>query len=1049
MMNERTEDDQAVSTAGLAEASRRFVAAGAGPGGRSSQQAPGTVKPDGTSRRAVPALPDIRLVAPEATPEAPRGQGETDEADRTERPVPATGDAMRRILDRLRRRFGLDFGLYEASAIGRRIRRRAELRGRPELDDYARLIQGDEVELDQLCDDLLVGVTTFFRDAEAFAALDRRFLEPRLDDMRPDRPIRIWVPGCATGEEAYSIAMLLAERAAERRLEPSFKIFATDIHRRSLEAAACGSYSVESVRDLSPALVDRYFEPIGNRLQIRPGLRRHLLFSRHDLLQDPPFTRLDLISCRNILIHLCTPAQRRTMGLFLFALDADGGLFLGPGETPGEFGGHFRPLDQRWRLFAKLPAQALAGRRQPAAPGLPNDVATMQWTAFDRCHLLPAYDRLLARYAPPSLLVDRSGVVLHVFGDAQRFLRLRDGLFSQRLVDLVEDELRVVVGDTLERCLRLDAEVVARPVALPDRVHGEDTSVVVSIEPLGSDPARMPYLTVAFDTLPASVAPERAAAPPDDPEMVDEEPQTAETEQQRRIVELTPLESEMDELWRSPRIGTILLDAELRIRRFTPAAGELFNLLPHDCGRPLADVACRFADDGLHQDMAAVLGGARPIERALLPVDGRIRLTSIQPFLANCSRIEGLVLTFVDVKAPRRAEAETPGLQPASADRSRHQRAPSQQTAQEQANLELAFAIGGMSYVAIDIARGLIDGGPLLARLLGERPGEGGWPLDAFLAVLEDADADRLRGLFRHSDGPELAIDEELALLEHEDLLAVRLVGRLRHEEGPLLAGILADITERRRGEDLSNRRAADLAAVNRQLEQFTHLVSHDLKSPLRGVHHIASFLRDDLGDAASPEVLQHLDRLERQIAKMSRMLDDLQAYAHADRTAGRGEMVDIAALVVELGELLGVPDGIRLEVDAEPSRITTDRTALALVLRNLVDNGVKHHDGEAGRIIVRARREARGRMRFLVADDGPGIAPAQRKQVFELFRTTGGKGDGSGMGLAFVRRAVQRHGGRIWIEDAPAGLAAPGRGVAFVFNWPLHAERASGRRSR
>lgn len=528
-----------------------------------------------------------------------------------------------------------------------------------------------------------------------------------------------------------------------------------------------------------------------------------------------------------------------------------------------------------------------------------------------------------------------------------------------------------------------------------------------------------------------------------------EELHTVSADHQRKIDELRRLTSDMDNLLRSTGIGAIFVDADLCVRRFTPAAGELFNLLAHDCGRPIAHVTCRFADDWLQQDLEAVLMGAMEIEREVVLGKGHIYLMRIQPYLDGPDTIEGVVLTFVDVTALRQAEAETRRLQLALADRGRDERAQSEQTAEEQANLELAFAIGGMSYVAIDIALGLIDGGPLLGKLLGEQPGEGGWPLDAFFAALEDADAERLRGLLGHSSGSELPIDEELALLEHEELLAIRLVGRLRQDKGPLLAGILADITERRRGEDLLNRRAADLAAANRQLEQFTHLVSHDLKSPLRGVHHIASFLREDLGAAAAPEVLQHLDRLERQIAKMSRMLDDLQAYAHADRTAGRGDTVDVAALVAELGELLGVPDGIRLEVDAEPSRITTDRTALALVLRNLVDNGVKHHDLETGRIIVRARREARGRMRFLVADDGPGIAPAQRKQVFELFRTTGGKGAGSGMGLAFVRRAVQRHGGRIWIEDAPAGLAAPGRGVAFVFNWPLHAERANGRRGK
>lgn len=490
----------------------------------------------------------------------------------------------------------------------------------------------------------------------------------------------------------------------------------------------------------------------------------------------------------------------------------------------------------------------------------------------------------------------------------------------------------------------------------------------------------------------------------------------------------------------SPALIAMVEGEAHRLAIANPRMKALFGDRPWR-DRPLAELCPELARNGAiaAYDRVYETGAGEILPEIPLAgeVAGELRYftTLLQPRRDDAGRVTGVITLAFDttelVRARRRAEA-------LAIDQSL-----------QQTSLDLAFAVGGMGYVAIDLAARRIDGGPLLERLLGAPDKSGGWPLDSLLRALEDGDAGRLRNMLETVQDGATPIDAELSLADHEDVVAIRLVGRLQRTPAAVLIGIVADITERRRSEDLLNRRAADLAAANRQLEQFTHLVSHDLKSPLRGVHHLASFLREDLGASASPAVLGHLDRLERQIAKMSRMLDDLQAYAHADRAAGRGEMVDIGALVVELAELLGVPDTIRLEVDATPSRVTTDRTALALVLRNLIDNAVKHHDRENGRIAVRARRDGRARLRVVVIDDGPGIAAKQRDAVFELFRSAGGKGAGSGMGLAFVRRAVLRHGGRIWIEDAPDGFAEPGRGVAFTFTWPLPLERSGGRRAK
>ncbi len=351
------------------------------------------------------------------------------------------------------------------------------------------------------------------------------------------------------------------------------------------------------------------------------------------------------------------------------------------------------------------------------------------------------------------------------------------------------------------------------------------------------------------------------------------------------------------------------------------------------------------------------------------------------------------------------------------------------------ASLDQVLAIGGMSHFTLDLAAGRIAGGPLIKRLLGEPDCGDAFSVTRLLDGLDERTGRQLAAVLANPPRPDDTVDLELATADRGAIATFRLVGRIRADPMPILAGVLVDESVQRHEDGRVRRRASDRDAAS-QLEQFTTIVSHDLKSPLRGVHHLARFLRVDLADAASPQVLEHLDKLDRQVAKMSRMLDDLQAYVQVDRTAGKVETVDLEELGEELGELVGLPDDFTLDIDVEPLLVETDRAALSLVLRNLLDNGCKHHDRSAGTLRLEARPDGRGRLKFMVVDDGPGIPPCYRKRVFKQSQRLGGTEPGSGIGLALVKRAVKRQGGRIWIADAPAGSAE--RGVAFCFTWPL-----------
>ncbi len=257
------------------------------------------------------------------------------------------------ILRQLERRFGVNFSYYKRSTVGRRLRRRALLNGLQDLGEYAKLLGSDPGELEYLYADLLIGVTAFFRDKAAFSSLSTTVIPKLAGQMSSNRQLRIWVAGCASGEEPYSIAILLSEYALENNLALNVKIFATDIHYGSLEKAGLGIYPAASLKEMPEALRDRYFEQEGEHYQVKTSLRRLIVFSRHSLIKDPPFNHLDLITCRNLLIYLDEAAQRKVLAHFHFALVKGGVLFLGPSETTGSLQEEFDLIDSRWRIFCK------------------------------------------------------------------------------------------------------------------------------------------------------------------------------------------------------------------------------------------------------------------------------------------------------------------------------------------------------------------------------------------------------------------------------------------------------------------------------------------------------------------------------------------------------------------------------------------------------------------------------------------------------------------------------------------------------------------------
>ena len=632
-------------------------------------------------------------------------------------------DPAKHAFNIMRDKYGTDFGYYKEATLRRRFERRAQLSG-SDQEAYARSLEQDPAELDALYADLLIDVTAFFRDRKAFEAIEKHAIRPLGKLMTHDRQIRVWIPGCSSGEEAYSFAIAFAEYARENNLPLNVKILATDIHQRSLGAAAQGIYAKENLKGLSEDQIERYFEKHVDYYQINQNLRRLVVFSQHNLLRDPPFTRMDIVSCRNVLIYFLEEAQRKTLALFHFALTVNGVLFLGPSESLGHLEDEFDTLDRRWNIFKKLrdtrlvEATSLLPRdsktNRPSdlhVPFLTGRNGTLQ--RFQRAHS-EALELLVKQYAPSGFLLNKRGEVIHVFGSAGEYVKIDGGIFSNKIIDLIDPQLRLAVTTGLEQLSSAKKRNFERRVIITNENEIDD-SVTVSLRsltetsfalghvlltletisiPMGKDDAPLPKyldsteassllrqriidleadLQATEESLQSMVeelqtsneelqatneelmaSNEELQSTNEELHSVNEELYTVSAEHQRKIDELTVLTDDMNHLLKATSIGIVFLDEHRRIRRFTPSATAAFNLLPQDIGRPFNHTTYRFDTVDLEEIMKRVDETGRPAEQEIA-VDDREYFLNVLPYKTSVKDASGVVMTLVDVTEIKRS----------------------------------------------------------------------------------------------------------------------------------------------------------------------------------------------------------------------------------------------------------------------------------------------------------------------------------------------------------------------------------------------------------
>ncbi|NCC52831.1 MAG: PAS domain S-box protein [Spartobacteria bacterium] len=641
-------------------------------------------------------------------------------ADSTVKPLLTDEDSLTRIFALLRERTKVDFTYYKPNTIIRRIERRMGVNQINELPGYVDFLQQNPDEQLALYREFLIGVTNFFRDDDLFNMLAEKWLPPLLSRVS-NREMRIWVPGCSTGEEAYTYAMMIRECMEQEGMNRDIKIFATDIDRDAIVRAGAGLYPDSIMADLSPHYLSKYFYHQGEQYRVTRTLREMVIFAQQNLLRDPPFTNIDLVSCRNLLIYLQPILQKKIIELFNFSLNPGGLLVLGKSETLGDKAGYFDVLNQTYKIYRSKGKVARGKPIDPITPpeeklNYPGQVAGPSVSirqAIKEEQLTNRFlDVLAGRYVPLAIVVNESLEILHTIGDAADYFRMPSGPAVFTLSRMASKELSIPLITGIQKVFRRHEELVfsnvrvetrtdvkcvtLRVVPMPPPRRGQEALVAVFLEEL--EEVKPPEVSAQLDltkesqdyianleqelqfsreNLQATIeeletsneelqatneelmaSNEELQSTNEELQSTNEELHTINAEDQNRIMELTELTNDVDNLLSSSRIGQLLLDENLEIRRFSPEVKAVFRIMETDVGRPISHLVGRLADFDPEQAAARVQRTQEPIECVCAREDGHGFLTRVVPYQIGPNAFAGIVMTFVDITNVRAMEAQ-------------------------------------------------------------------------------------------------------------------------------------------------------------------------------------------------------------------------------------------------------------------------------------------------------------------------------------------------------------------------------------------------------
>jgi two-component system, chemotaxis family, CheB/CheR fusion protein len=984
--------------------------------------------------------------------------------------LPENNSTLQKIFSLVHKATGVDFSHYKQTTTRRRIERRMIVNRSQNLAEYLTYLEGHPEEAQELYKDTLISVTRFFRDPDSFQALMTlvsSYLRSRSRDS-----FRIWVPGCATGEEVYSLAISFQELFLNESPRPALQIFGTEISELALGKARAGRYTEAITQDVSPARLQQFFHKLDGHYQINKSIRDCCIFAKQDVTRDPPFSRVDLISCRNTLIYLDQALQRTVMPVFHYSLIEDGFLFLGPAETVGAASDLFDAVDQRHRIFVRksVPVRFTFSRTLPRSlfavtPGSDFSVpANLDWQK-------QADFLIQNRYAPDGVIINQDLSLVQTRGRTSYYLQSAALGTTQNLLLLAHESLQFPIREAALTAIAKNIPVQRRGLHL--QYQGEEREINLEIIPLSPASARDRYYFVLFERTDHYLPVHETLVHPPEPQSpeqenvelrqrlaqvydylrtlteehdvaleeqkasneeigsaneelqsTNEELSTAKEELQSVNEELTTVNEELQS--RNQELGTfvndltnlfaavntpiLIFDRFLRLRRFTPAGERYLGLSSADLGRAIPDLPLRTNVPQLEQLVSRVIDDLTVETYEMQDRHDCWWSLSIRPYLTLDHRIEGAILTFVDVNTLKRTLW--------AAEESRDYAAGIVSTVREpllvlSATLRVERANQAF-YRTFQLTPEDTEG-----RLIYELD-NGQWNMPQLRNLLEEI-------VPQNSFFEDLPVERDFPRIGWRSM---SLNARQILEDGRGAPRILLAI------EDITARKVAEgkLARFYKDLEQFGYAIAHDLQAPLHTLSNYSRRLIERQTHELDSESDQILGALVDGVERMERMVQDLLAYSQALSTGGG--LQERVSLEATLQEVLW---NLQAAVEESGASITHDELPtvqasrlLTLVLQNLVENSIKYRGAAPPRIHISATRRAK-EWEISVRDNGIGFDQRHAEGIFELFtRLEGRKCPGTGVGLALCQRVVERCGGRMWAESEP------GVGSTFHFTIPV-----------
>jgi two-component system CheB/CheR fusion protein len=1058
LASERGNKSMGVVLSGTASDGTRGLQAIKAAGGVTFVQEEATAKFDSMPRSAIaagvadfvlsPAGIALQLVAMARATQVPI---EVEEAGE-----PSGNADLAKILRLVRTATGVDFTHYKQGTLSRRIKRRMVLRGFDRLEDYCRDLEQNREEATALCENCFITVTAFFREPAVFDELKRTVFPALVANRASGDPIRIWVPGCASGEEAYSIAICLKEFLAETKASFPMEIFATDISQAAIEKARSGTYTGGALAHVSTERLARFFTPVDRGYQVASTIREVCVFARHNVAQDTPFSKLDLISCCNLLIYLGDVLQRKVWSILHYALKPAGFLILGPSESIGTRSDWFHQLDKSHKIYSVEPAgiplalPPREGRRTEDRPEV-REKTPGSHTGLD---VQREADRLmLAEYAPAGVIVDPNLNIVQVRGRTAPYLEISPGEPSYNLLKLGREGLIAGLGKALKNAKRTQAPAQESGFRIED--DGQIRAVTIKVVPFGDPASKRNHVLVLFEEAdpkrpkaarkPAlrdnggsarlrrellatkeylqsivednATTVEQLKAATEEAQAGNEELETAQEELESANEELNTLNEELKisnlefskvnrdlaTLLESISIPLVMVGRDLRIRRFTRAIEPMLNLIPSDVGRSITDLQPQMELPDLKRLLLDAMENRNRKPRDIRDAHGRWYSLRILPYVGSDGKADGAVLMFIDIDAAKR------GLDFAEA---------IVETVREplvilNQNLQVMKANKAFYETFHAVAGETED------RLIYDL-GNGQWNIPKLRELLENILP--ARSTFR-----DFEVTHEFEHVGRKVMLlnASEIFNPNAQARTILLA--IEDTTNRKEAEDA-------LRATNAELQHFAYALTHDLQEPLRMVVNFTELLGREYSGKLGEEADQFIAYSVAGALRIEALLKALLAYWEVtERSHDTFATIDSGAILAQV--LLNLQEAITesgATVTSDPlPTVMAEEVMLTQLFQNLISNSIKYKGEKPPKIHVSAERSVDGWL-FAVRDNGIGVDPQFTDRIFGMFKRLHGKEiPGTGIGLALCKKIVERKGGRIWVESDP------GPGATFKFTIP------------